>query len=893
MLTNLSEKLASRNKRTKNVRVILNKTRFRLSATSLCAHVAALRESACVQRRRLVLGSTLASCLTMGFVSGALGDESTGIKLEAPQISTSQTLPSQKVASQGSGYGTEIAPGKWISRHSSPLSVEGNLSVEAKSSPDAVKSLDAKPIALSGPANQKPNDLKPAKLRRSQIPARLASVPVGKSANSTPAKLSSSGSGSPLNHQWRGRNAFSDSATAPTEQNAEKTEHKNLTQPVSEGGWVARDAINRIAPLRDPVTGPAEQSDSKDSKDPVSSSQDVPSDPNPQNTLELATPGGGDLTLRPVDKLDAPDRSLKSPEQNPQTPDQSLRSIESLPKLPPPGAAPSRPMALESLPKLQEPLTDASEPRLETIESAPATESTSEAKVEDSPAEMPVGDPGSEPETGVQSEANNAESGQASQPTEDRNTEEKVNLDEITGDEAFEVQPTEDQGSGNTSTMRIINDSFSDKARLPRRTPVDPRAEVESPSETPEEASVARENPYADSDAPSEKIPSERIAARSVGDLSVDETAKDLRAKTESVEDSIPERLDYSGFPAAPLRITRDVARLRPGIERALRFFYLRPENAPGRSNWGMMHSIMVFGTDTNVLVGRTQYNAIAWIAGNNLCRGQRLLTQDSQGIKAKSGVGLQGHQAQFLAVLSLCNVPSDYQLYAASNQYHVSDLIQQEMKACKWGEELTFSLIALSHYLDTDESWIASDGQRWDVEKLIASELEQPIVGSACGGTHRLMGFGHALRKRRAEGKPITGHWKRAEQFTEDFINYAYSLQNRDGSMSTKWFEGRDDNGDVDRKIQTTGHIVEWLLTVTPNSQLQDRRLVAAVRFLHNAMVKDLGHDWSIGPKGHALRSLAMYHERVFQAGRPWTQSVAPTRSRVTSGQQYTRRYR
>ncbi len=326
--------------------------------------------------------------------------------------------------------------------------------------------------------------------------------------------------------------------------------------------------------------------------------------------------------------------------------------------------------------------------------------------------------------------------------------------------------------------------------------------------------------------------------------------------------------LDYTGRPTEEFAVNARVQRMRPGIERVLQYFYDRPEIADKRSNWGMMHSIMVYGVDTRIISGRKSYSAIGWIAGNNICRGKRLLLKDDRGITADNGVGLQGHQAQFLAVLALCNVPANYPLYADDTKYSVADLIKREMAACKSGEELTFTLIALSHYLDTETSWIADDGQRWDVARLIREELSQPIIGSACGGTHRLMGFGHALRKRRAEGRPISGQWARAEKFTADFVSYAYQLQNRDGSMSSRWFEGRADDNDVDRKIQTTGHIVEWLLTVTPDSELQNPRLVAAVNFLLSAMHRDLPHDWQIGPKGHALRSLAMYYSRVYQSG-------------------------
>ncbi|MEM6473295.1 MAG: hypothetical protein AAF802_27290, partial [Planctomycetota bacterium] len=332
-----------------------------------------------------------------------------------------------------------------------------------------------------------------------------------------------------------------------------------------------------------------------------------------------------------------------------------------------------------------------------------------------------------------------------------------------------------------------------------------------------------------------------------------------------------PPLLDYTGMPTRGVAPNRTAINMRRGMERTLSYFYNRPEAANGRSNWGMMHAMMVYGADTQITAGRQRHSAVAWIAGNNNCRGQRLLTHDASGIRAKTGVGLQGHQAQFLAVLGMCEIPSDYPLYAGQVKYSIDDLIRSEQLACEAGAELTFTLIGLSHYLDTDSSWLASDGSRWDFERLIEEELKQPIVGAACGGTHRLMGYAHALRKRRAEGKPITGQWKRAEVYTNDFINYAYSLQNRDGSMSTDWFEGRAEKRDIDRKIQTTGHIVEWLLTVTPDDQLQNRRLQAAISFLTRTLGSELDRDWSIGPKGHALRSLSMYHQRVFRAGTPW----------------------
>ena len=365
------------------------------------------------------------------------------------------------------------------------------------------------------------------------------------------------------------------------------------------------------------------------------------------------------------------------------------------------------------------------------------------------------------------------------------------------------------------------------------------------------------------------------LAESEAKSLEVEEEAKkEPASQFVSSDNPLATKLDYTGRPAEPIKLTRSVTRMRNTIRQGLLYHYSRPEAANERSNWGMLHSIMVFGADTKIRVNNRKYSAIAWIAGNNACRGQRLLTTENDAIAARSGVGLQGHQAQFLAVFSLCDVPLDYPIYASNEKFSIREMVESEMLACRSGEELTFSLIGLSHYLDTDTIWLNADGETWSFERLIKEELSQSIVGAACGGTHRLMGFAHALRKRRAAGKPITGQWKRAEIFMKDFEKYAYRLQNRDGSMSTDWFEGREDNGDMDRKVQTTGHMVEWLLTITPDSKLQEPRLVNAVRFLANTIYTERGHDWKIGPKGHALRSLAMYYERAYGGDKAWQSS-------------------
>ena len=173
---------------------------------------------------------------------------------------------------------------------------------------------------------------------------------------------------------------------------------------------------------------------------------------------------------------------------------------------------------------------------------------------------------------------------------------------------------------------------------------------------------------------------------------------------------------------------------------------------------------------------------------------------------------------------------------------------------------------VGLSHYLDSEEVWTSRYRQQWNVAKLLKIELAQPVNGAACGGTHRIMACYYAVHKRKQRGEPINGYWARAQEYVRKYHRYTFKLQNRDGSFSSDWFRGRADWGGINRKLQTTGHILEWLVFSLPEEELQDPRIVKSVSFLTNLMINNRYHDWEVGPRGHALRALSLYNQRVFQ---------------------------
>jgi len=234
--------------------------------------------------------------------------------------------------------------------------------------------------------------------------------------------------------------------------------------------------------------------------------------------------------------------------------------------------------------------------------------------------------------------------------------------------------------------------------------------------------------------------------------------------------------------------------------------------------------------------------------------------------LRAKYGVGLQGHLGQFLAMLAQCHVSPEYPLRVGNHNFTVKDLIEAEKKTCYPKSELTFKLIALQHYADLNDKWVNDQGLDWDFPKLISEELAQPIRGAACGGTHRLSGLSLVVKSRLRRGEPLDGEYQKADEFVKKYQRYAFRLQNRDGSLSTQWFRGSGEEEDVNRRIKTTGHILEWLCYSLSDEQLREPQTVRAVTYLANLMYSNYDNEWEIGPRSHATHALLLYDQRVFQ---------------------------
>ncbi len=328
-------------------------------------------------------------------------------------------------------------------------------------------------------------------------------------------------------------------------------------------------------------------------------------------------------------------------------------------------------------------------------------------------------------------------------------------------------------------------------------------------------------------------------------------------------------------------KLTPQLLKLRDQVRQALDIYAKRPVNARDHTPWETFHWVLAYNVAAEIYTqgpGGEKTNAIGWLCYNRPCRGQQLLDIQQGRPAGIYGVGLEGHTGQFMAILGQSRVMMDYPLLIKGRQFTVADLVENCKLDCSSGKdvELTFLLIGLSHYLAPDAVWKSRQGDNWSISRLVREEIGKPIHGAACGGTHRLMGLSYAVRKRQQHDLPINGEFRRAQVYVNDYIDYALRMQNADGSLSTEWFTGRGSREDLDRRLQTTGHMLEWLVFAVPDERLADPQIVKAVDYVSRILIENQGHEWKIGHLGHGLRSISLYDRRLFKAQEPEVPLVA-----------------
>jgi hypothetical protein len=409
--------------------------------------------------------------------------------------------------------------------------------------------------------------------------------------------------------------------------------------------------------------------------------------------------------------------------------------------------------------------------------------------------------------------------------------------------------------------------------QAPANTSIEEATSDGAPDSTPAGSSATTTVESGDSQlkvVPAETAPAKEAAAQPQAAASVPSTpAPAASATASSAPTAKAPATDVTPITEMP-PLSRQLLSLKSRVRTVLKGYYRKALNSKENDPWESMHGMLAYGVNSRIHDGGPNgqlITSVGWLCYNKPCKGQTLLYVTPAGeLRAKYGVGLQGHLGQFLAMLAQCHISPDYPIHVGDHEFTVKDLIEAEKKTCYPKSELTFKLIALQHYADLNDTWVNDQGVDWDFPRLVREELAQPIRGAACGGTHRLSGLSLVVKTRLRRGEPLDGEYKRADEFVKKYQMYAFRLQNKDGSLSTSWFRGSGDEDDINRRIKTTGHILEWLCYSLSDEQLREPQTVRAVTYLANLMYSNYDNEWEIGPRSHATHALLLYDQRVFQ---------------------------
>jgi len=330
---------------------------------------------------------------------------------------------------------------------------------------------------------------------------------------------------------------------------------------------------------------------------------------------------------------------------------------------------------------------------------------------------------------------------------------------------------------------------------------------------------------------------------------------------------------DLKAVPLPPL--SPEMTALRGAIQQTLGAYARQTLNTAQNTPAHLLHVCEAFGCDGQVRQGGATgdaVNSVTCLCWNYPCAGYELLRTVEGRIAPALGYALQEQPGQFLAVLALARVPREYPVRAGEKGGKVDDLVAYEKLSCRDGADQSLKLIGLARFLPTDAVWKNDLGEEWSIKRMIRQELARSGDAAPEGGTHRLFALSYAVDRRLRRKEPLDEPFRRAKEYVEDFQDYAFELQNPDGTWHPAFFAYRGQGGTAVEQLRSTGHILRWLVFSLPESRLQDPRVVRSVHRVTELLGgRSASRDLSaasareIAARMVALHALSIYDRRVF----------------------------
>jgi hypothetical protein len=288
---------------------------------------------------------------------------------------------------------------------------------------------------------------------------------------------------------------------------------------------------------------------------------------------------------------------------------------------------------------------------------------------------------------------------------------------------------------------------------------------------------------------------------------------------------------------------------------------------------WTVFHGILGLGPSVELLDPATgkRYVALDYIDRGGQIRGLRFLpTRNGLDVETRPGTFVsQGHQDQFVAEMVEWEVAPDRKFLVNGEEHPFIDFCRESKAraSVKENQELDWAVLIIGQYFGTDVAWTNANGESLHFEDLLRKELDAPLDQASCGGTHRLFGLTWVYHLHLAKGGQTTGIWKEVADKTAHYRDLAQKYQNADASFSTNFFRGTGDAPDIQLRINTTGHVFEWLALAGTDAELQEPWMRDAASALSLMILNNDGTPLEGGTLYHAVHGLLIYRARIFGA--------------------------
>jgi len=314
---------------------------------------------------------------------------------------------------------------------------------------------------------------------------------------------------------------------------------------------------------------------------------------------------------------------------------------------------------------------------------------------------------------------------------------------------------------------------------------------------------------------------------------------------------------------------------------------------------WQIMHGVLGLRQDLQILHNGEPVSGLDWVRSGPLYQNEHWFEKTPHGGRAHPYIKpywFEGHVNQFLAVLSMCNLPLDTKFGTSAGPISMRDMLKNAQMTVNAREEVTWTLWALSTYLPADATWVNAAGEPWSIERLVQIETGKPVGGatSPCGGTHGLFALARARNVYLRTGKELTGVWFEADRKVKRYIEVARVLRNSDGSLSSGFFKTREFKQDFDKRMASQGHLLEFLMMSVSQEELKQQWVRRAIECVANDLMANRRENVSCSPLYHSLNALSIYLDRVALeaseakkgvAQEPQTKSISQTRELSASG--------